>query len=83
MKLNNCISESYQNQILTKIKNDLLKYKIEINNLLWILILNILYYYKLLMILIQYFKKGKIFLEKYIGINIRKINNGYIIITKG
>lgn len=34
MKLNNCISESYQNQILTKIKNDLLKYKIEINNLL-------------------------------------------------
>ena len=35
------------------------------------------------MILIQYFKKGKIFLEKYIGINIRKINNGYIIITKG
>ena len=82
MKLNNCISESYQNQILTKIKNDLLKYNIQVNNFHYDIMNSNIELSVLLQIVddtnSMFQRRKNIFGKniKYIGLNIGKIENG-------
>jgi hypothetical protein len=82
MKLEDCINESYLTPTLTKIKNDLLKYNIQVNNFHYDIMNSNIELSVLLQIVddtnSMFQRRKNIFGKniKYIGLNIGKIENG-------